>query len=64
MIYTEVSDILEHDDEELKNNIRLDRRSQTDGGIGWNPKRRREARGSIDFDFDETEIILNENGID
>lgn len=64
MIYTEVSDILEHDDEELKKQYQdwiedLKQMEELAGIL----KRRREARGSIDFDFDETEIILNENGI-
>ncbi|HHY90494.1 MAG TPA: ribonuclease R, partial [Clostridiales bacterium] len=64
MIYTEVSDILENDDEELKKQYQPwieDLKLMEE--LARILKRRREARGSIDFDFDETEIILDENGV-
>lgn len=63
MTYTEVSDILEKDDEELKekysNLVEEFKNAETLARILMD---RRTKRGSIDFDFPEAKIILNEKG--
>ena len=63
MTYTEVSDILEKDDEKLKKTFA----KQVDDFIAAEKlarilMKRRQRRGSIDFDFPEAKIILNKNG--
>lgn len=63
MTYTEVSDILEKDDEDLKKkyeNILDDFYNAQD--LAKILSKRRTQRGSIDFDFPEAKIILNEDG--
>lgn len=63
MTYTEVSDILENDDEKLKKtfaNVADDfYNSEKLARILMN---RRKKRGAIDFDFPEAKIILNSDG--
>ncbi|WZL71718.1 ribonuclease R [Clostridiaceae bacterium 35-E11] len=64
MTYTDVSDILEKDNEDLKQRYdylidefkRMEQLAKT-------LRHRREARGSIDFDFDESKVILDEQGV-
>ncbi|WP_343338313.1 Ribonuclease R [Terrisporobacter petrolearius] len=63
MTYTEVSDILEKDDEKLKKTFA----PQVDDFIKAEKlarilMERRRIRGAIDFDFPEAKIILNGNG--
>lgn len=63
MTYTEVSDILEKDDEKLKKTFA----PQVDDFIKAEKlarilMERRKIRGAIDFDFPEAKIILNGNG--
>ena len=63
MTYTEVSDILEKDDEKLKQTFA----AQVDDFIKAEKlarilMKRRQRRGAIDFDFPEAKIILNGNG--
>ena len=63
MTYTEVSDILEKDDEKLKKTFA----KQVDDFIAAEKlarilMKRRQRRGEIDFDFPEAKIILNKNG--
>lgn len=63
MTYTEVSDILEKGDEDLKKkyeNILDDFYNAQD--LSKILSKRRTQRGSIDFDFPEAKIILNEDG--
>ncbi|WP_042276242.1 ribonuclease R [[Clostridium] dakarense] len=63
MTYTEVSDILENDDKELKekysNLVEEFKNAETLARILMN---RRTKRGSIDFDFPEAKIILDKEG--
>ena len=63
MTYTEVSDILEHDDEELKakySHVAEDfKTAEVLAKILMN---RRNQRGAIDFDFPEAKIILTPEG--
>lgn len=63
MTYTEVSDILENDDEELKakysNLVEEFKNAETLAKILMD---RRTKRGSIDFDFPEAKIILDKEG--
>ncbi|MCT4593528.1 MAG: ribonuclease R [Anaeromicrobium sp.] len=63
MIYTDVSDILEHEDEELmkKYDYLIDDFKNMKE-LAKILRRRRDLRGSIDFDFDESKIILDEAG--
>lgn len=63
MIYKDVSDILENDDKELKekyNHIVEDLKNMED--LARKLREKRFQRGSIDFDFPESRIILDENG--
>ncbi|RDY24384.1 ribonuclease R [Romboutsia maritimum] len=63
MTYTEVSDILEKDDEKLKetfsNLVEEFKDAETLARILMN---RRTKRGALDFDFPEAKIILNKEG--
>ena len=63
MTYTEVSDILEKDDEKLKktfaNQVEDFKNAEKLARILM---KRRQRRGAIDFDFPEAKIILNGNG--
>lgn len=64
MTYTDVSDILEKDDEKLKQRYDyLIDEFKTMEKLAKILRHRREARGSIDFDFDESKIILDEQGV-
>lgn len=64
MVYTDVSDMLENDDREL-----ISRYSQIYDDIQRMDqlakilRKKREERGSLDFDFDEAYITLDESGI-
>ena len=63
MTYTDVSDILEKDDEELKKRydyLLEDFKRMEE--LALILRKKRESRGSIDFDFDESKIILDESG--
>ena len=63
MTYTEVSDILEHDDEELKakySNVADDFKTAEE--LAKILMQRRNQRGAIDFDFPEAKIILTPEG--
>ena len=63
MTYTEVSDILEHDDEELKakySHVAED--FKTAEVLAKILMERRSRRGAIDFDFPEAKIILTPEG--
>ncbi|KXG74010.1 ribonuclease R [Thermotalea metallivorans] len=63
MTYTDVSDILEKQDETLMKRydyLIADFRLMEE--LCKILRKRREDRGSIDFDFDESKIILDENG--
>lgn len=63
LVYKDVSDILENDDDELKQkykHILEDLKNMEE--LYRILKRRRESRGSIDFEFDEAKIILDEKG--
>ena len=63
MTYTEVSDILEKDDEKLKQTFAKQvedfKKAEKLARILM---KRRERRGAIDFDFPESKIILNREG--
>ncbi|PAB60809.1 ribonuclease R [Anaeromicrobium sediminis] len=63
MTYTDVSDILEHEDAELmkKYDYLLDDFKNMEQ-LAKILRHRRDVRGSIDFDFDESKIILDEAG--
>ena len=63
MTYTEVSDILEHDDEELKakySHVADDFKTAEE--LAKILIQRRNQRGAIDFDFPEAKIILTPEG--
>lgn len=64
MTYTDVSDILEKDDEALKQryDYLIDEFKRMEK-LAKILRHRREARGSIDFDFDESKVILDEQGV-
>ncbi|MCT4618500.1 MAG: ribonuclease R [Marinisporobacter sp.] len=64
MTYSDVSDILEKDDEKLKNRYEylLDDFKRMEE-LAKILRKRRDDRGSIDFDFDESKIILDEQGV-
>ncbi|MGL5650862.1 MAG: ribonuclease R [Paraclostridium sp.] len=63
MTYTEVSDILEKDDEKLKNTFaKVSDDFFTAEKLARILMKRREKRGAIDFDFPEAKIILNNDG--
>ncbi|EQK41302.1 ribonuclease R [[Clostridium] bifermentans ATCC 638] len=63
MTYTEVSDILEKDDEKLKKTFaKVADDFFTAEKLARILMKRREKRGSIDFDFPEAKIILNNDG--
>ncbi|QXM05694.1 ribonuclease R [Crassaminicella indica] len=64
MTYTDVSNILENGDEELKSRYAylLDDFKRMEQ-LAKILRKRREDRGSIDFDFDESKIVLDEQGI-
>ena len=63
MTYTEVSDILEKDDEKLKQTFakQVDDFKNAEK-LARILMKRREKRGAIDFDFPEAKIILNRDG--
>lgn len=63
LIYTDVSDILENDNEELKEKYKhllTDFKNMEELSLILN--RRRNQRGSINFDFPESRIVLDEKG--
>lgn len=63
MTYTEVSDILEHDDEELKAKYaNVVEEFKTAEELAKILMQRRNQRGAIDFDFPEAKIILTPEG--
>lgn len=63
MTYTEVSDILEHDDEELKSKYsHVADDFKTAEELAKILMQRRNQRGAIDFDFPEAKIILTPEG--
>lgn len=63
MTYTEVSDILEKDDEKLKKTFAAQVEDfQNAEKLARILMKRRQRRGAIDFDFPEAKIILNGNG--
>ena len=63
MTYTEVSDILEKDDEKLKSTFsNLVEEFHNAEDLARILMKRKERRGSIDFDFPESKIILNSEG--
>lgn len=63
MTYTEVSDILEKDDEKLKKTFdKVADDFFNAEKLARILMRRREKRGAIDFDFPEAKIILNKDG--
>lgn len=63
MTYTEVSDILENDDEDLKKKYSFILKEFYDSHeLAKILMKRRSQRGSIDFDFPEAKIILNPDG--
>lgn len=63
MIYEDVSDILEKDDEVLKDKFKeLVDDFKLMEELSLVLRRKREARGAIDFDFPEAKVVLNEAG--
>lgn len=63
MTYTEVSDILENDDEKLKQTFsNLVEEFKNAEKLARILMERRNKRGAIDFDFPEAKIILNKDG--
>ncbi|SET74499.1 RNAse R [Natronincola peptidivorans] len=63
MIYEDVSDILEHEDKELISKYQyLVDDFKTMEKLCKILRARREARGAIDFDFDEAKVVLDEKG--
>ncbi|WP_195251243.1 ribonuclease R [Romboutsia sp. 1001713B170207_170306_H8] len=63
MTYTEVSDILEKDDELLKKTFsHMVEEFKMAEELARILMKRREKRGAIDFDFPEAKIILNKDG--
>lgn len=64
MIYSDVSDILEHRDEDLINQYKeIYQDILLMDELAAILRRARDTRGSLDFDFDEAYIKLNEQGI-
>ncbi|WP_129596224.1 ribonuclease R [Anaerophilus nitritogenes] len=64
MTYTDVSDLLEKEDEKLKERYDyLLEDFKTMEQLAKKLRKRRDVRGSIDFDFDESKIILDEKGV-
>jgi ribonuclease R len=64
MVYTDVSDILEHQDPQLiKKYAGIYKELLLMAELAVILRSRREERGSIDFDFDESYITLNAEGI-
>ncbi|RKD29124.1 ribonuclease R [Thermohalobacter berrensis] len=63
LVYTDVSDLLENEDPELRKRYShiLDDLKKMEHLCNI-LRRRREERGSIDFNFSESKIILNEDG--
>ena len=63
MTYTEVSDILEKDDEKLKKTFsNLVEEFKISEDLARILMEKRKRRGSIDFDFPEAKIILDNEG--
>lgn len=63
LVYTDISNILENDDAELKEKYKdLLPHFNNMEKLANILKKKRERRGAIDFDFDEAKIILDENG--
>ncbi len=63
MTYTDVSNILENDDEELKEKYKeILPMIKNMEELSLLLRKKREARGAIDFDFPETKIIYDETG--
>ncbi|MTI69542.1 MAG: ribonuclease R [Firmicutes bacterium] len=63
MTYKDVSDILENDNEELKDKYSdLVKEFKLMEELSKLLRKNRESRGSIDFDFDEAKIILDDKG--
>lgn len=63
MTYTDVSDMLENDDEELKEKYKeIFPMLKVMEELSLILKKKREARGAIDFEFPETKIITDEEG--
>lgn len=63
LVYTDISDILEKDDENLKERYAHIMKDIEVMAELYNVlKKKREDRGSIDFDFDEAYIVLDEEG--
>ncbi len=63
MVYTDVSDILENEDEELINKYsELVEDFRTMEKLAKILMKRRSSRGAIDFDFAEAKIMLDKNG--
>ncbi len=64
LVYTDVSDFLENDDPEAKEKLKnVAEELKLMEELMDILYKKREIRGSIDFDFPETEIILDEKGI-
>ena len=63
MIYEHVSDILEKDDQELKEKYKeLVDNFKLMEELSIILRKKRETRGAIDFDFPEAKVILDDNG--
>ena len=62
LTYTDVSDLIQHMDESKFDNEELIQALRDSAVLAGRLRRRRELRGSIDFNFDEAKVILDEAG--
>ena len=62
LIYTDVSDLIQHMDESKFDNEELIQALRDAAVLAGRLRHRRELRGSIDFNFDEAKVILDKDG--
>jgi ribonuclease R len=62
LVYTDVSDLIQHMDESKFDNEELIQALRDSAVLAGRLRRRRELRGSIDFNFDEAKVILDKRG--
>lgn len=62
LIYTDVSDLIQHMDESSFDNQELIQALRDSAVLAGRLRHRRELRGSIDFNFDEAKVILDKSG--
>jgi ribonuclease R len=62
LTYTDVSDLIQHMDESNFDNEELIQALRDSAVLAGRLRRKRELRGSIDFNFDEAKVILDKSG--